>query len=163
MHKVIIFGNSASGKSTLAKRYAKSGLAHLDLDTLAWDMNPEPVRRDKSLSCKQIDEFTQKHNEWVIEGCYSDLLSHVMPNASQVIFMNLSVEQCIANAKQRPWEPHKYASKSEQDANLAMLIDWIRQYSHRDDEFSFVAHQALYAQFKGEKSQIIENKRFSLE
>ena len=37
MRKILIFGNSGSGKSTLAgKLCAGNGLAHLDLDTLAW-------------------------------------------------------------------------------------------------------------------------------
>ena len=157
MRRVIIFGNSASGKSTLAKRFAEQGLAHLDLDTLAWDMTPQPVRRDKKLSCQKIDTFTQKHNHWVIEGCYSDLLAHVLEDATEVIFMNLPIDLCIINAKRRPWESHKYASKSKQDANLTMLIDWISLYGSRSDEFSLQAHQALFDKFTGKKSQIIDN------
>ncbi len=163
MRRVIIFGNSASGKSTLAKRFAEQGLAHLDLDSLAWDMTPQPVRRDKQLSCQQIDEFSQANTDWVIEGCYSDLLAHVLSDATEVIFMNLSIEQCIANAKQRPWESHKYASKSKQDANLTMLIDWISQYDSRSDEFSLQAHQALFDKFSGKKSQIIENTMVNID
>ena len=39
--KLVIFGNSASGKSSLAKKLAEQAqLAHLDLDTLAWLPNP---------------------------------------------------------------------------------------------------------------------------
>jgi hypothetical protein len=37
--------------------------------------------------------------------------------------MNLPVAACIENARKRPWEPHKYASKAEQDKNLDRLID----------------------------------------
>ena len=37
--------------------------------------------------------------------------------------MNLPIGACIANAKQRSWEPHKYASKEAQDANLELLME----------------------------------------
>ncbi len=68
MTKVIIFGNSGSGKSTLAKVYQQKGVAHLDLDTLAWQTNPELSRRPLSLSLLQIDDFTNANSSWVIEG-----------------------------------------------------------------------------------------------
>ena len=38
MEKILIFGNSSSGKSTLAKELSnQNNLTHLDLDTIAWD------------------------------------------------------------------------------------------------------------------------------
>lgn len=157
MKRIIIFGNSGSGKSTLAKKYQNEGLSHLDLDTIAWEMNPDPVRKSLNKSKALIDEFLNNNQSWVIEGCYSDLLEIVSKEATEAIFMNLSVEQCIANAKARPWEPHKYESKEAQDENLAMLIDWIKQYETRDDTFSYKAHQALFQKFKGEKKMVQEN------
>ena len=33
----------------------------------------------------------------------------------------------IPSLAARPWEPHKYPSKEAQDANLALLIGWIRE------------------------------------
>jgi len=38
MEKILIFGNSSEGKTTLAKELSlQNNLAHLDLDTLAWN------------------------------------------------------------------------------------------------------------------------------
>ncbi len=81
-----------------------------------------------------------------------------VPKSNEMIFMNLPVETCIANAKRRPWEPHKYESKKAQDANLEMLIDWIAQYPERIDTFSEVAHNELYEKYSGRKSMIKYNK-----
>ena len=158
MSKVVIFGNSGSGKSTLAKALAtKNQLAHLDLDTIAWKPCAPPERMPIAESSQAIDAFLSESKSWVIEGCYSDLLELVTPKADNVIFLNLSVEDCIANAKSRPWEPHKYESKEAQDANLDMLIDWIAQYDARQDTFSKSAHEKLFEDFQGKKTMYVSN------
>lgn len=134
-------------------------LAHLDLDTLAWQATEPPTRKPISLSKKSLDAFMTKNPCWVIEGCYTDLLMWVAEHANQAIFMNLPVAQCQKNASNRPWEPHKYISKAEQDANLPMLLDWIAAYEQRSDGFSYQAHLKLYKQFPSSKhkQQITEN------
>ncbi len=161
--KIVIFGNSASGKSSLAKKLAvQYQLAHLDLDTLAWlpavSSTSTPQRQDIDVSVAEMSTFMSQHNRWVIEGCYSDLLTHTIDKCSEVVFMNLPVALCIENAKNRPWESHKYQSKAAQDANLTMLIDWIAQYEQRSDTFSKPAHQKLFDGFTGKKTQYINNQ-----
>ncbi|MBA6390685.1 shikimate kinase [Colwellia sp. BRX10-3] len=161
--RIVIFGNSASGKSTLAKTLAEQHrLAHLDLDTLAWlpitENSPMPQRQSVGVSVSEIDSFIKQNNEWVIEGCYSDLLIRTLEKCSEIIFLNLPIELCINNAKNRPWEPHKYKTKADQDANLAILVDWISQYEYRTDTFSKAAHQKLYDEFKGNKFIYIDNQ-----
>lgn len=160
MRKVLIFGNSASGKSTLAKQLAdKEALAHLDLDVLAWMPSMPPVRMALSDSKQKMQEFTKINNDWVIEGCYTDLLELVAAEANEIIFMNLDEHACINNARKRPWEPHKYASKKHQDDNLEMLIEWIRQYFVRHDECSLKSHSKFFEQFDGKKQIITCNSR----
>ena len=157
--KIIIFGNSGSGKSTLARRLKEqSGLAHLDLDTLAWQATQPPARKPLAESKQGIEAFMAQHPNWVIEGCYADLLDLVVPHACAAIFMNLTVAQCQQNARNRPWEPHKYASKAAQDAKLDMLLAWIANYTSRTDEFSFQAHHSLYNQFPLTKHMITSNE-----
>ena len=160
MQGTVIFGNSGSGKSTLAKRLAEDkNLAHLDLDTIAWlPVNP-PKRQSLESSKKLIEAFIDTHDNWVIEGCYADLLELTLDKASEVIYLNLPMELCVENAKNRPWEPHKYPSKEAQDANLSMLIDWIEQYELRQDTFSKQAHQSLYQCFNGHKQMLTKNSQ----
>lgn len=161
MNKILIFGNSGSGKSTLAKYLsAKEGLAHLDLDVLAWLPTSPPQRMPLEESRAKIEAFLKDHENWVVEGCYTDLLELLAHEASQIIFMDLSVERCIDNAKSRPWEPHKYESKEAQDANLAMLINWIKEYKTRSDSFSYESHLRFYESFQGEKKMYVENVEY---
>ncbi len=158
MRRVIIFGNSGSGKSTLAKKLVeKEKLAHLDLDTLAWLQTDSLERRPLIESKRRVDEFILANNSWVIEGCYIDLIALAASEANEAVFMNLNVDQCVENAKNRPWEPHKYESKETQDSNLTMLINWIRQYVERSDEFSFSSHMNFYKNFAGKKSMYTSN------
>ncbi len=159
MTRTVIFGNSGSGKSTLALKLANENtLAHLDLDTLAWEPVSPPVRRPLAKSNAAINDFMSSNHTWVIEGCYSDLLETALPKATHVIYLNLSIEDCIKNAKSRPWEPHKYASKAAQDANLNLLINWIEQYEVPDNTFSKKAHEQLFNQFSGEKVKFTSNE-----
>lgn len=160
MNKVLIFGNSASGKSTLALKLASQyKLAHLDLDTLAWQASKPPTRKPLSESAKDISEFIQTHQAWVIEGCYTDLLTFAETEASEIIFIDLAIEDCIANAYTRPWEPHKYPSKAAQDENLGMLVEWISHYEQRQDTFSKNSHLEFYRQYQGKKTHITSNQQ----
>jgi adenylate kinase family enzyme len=159
LSKVVIFGNSGSGKSTLATKLAlKNHLAHLDLDTVAWKASATPERQTISESNKSINDFLIAHNNWVIEGCYADLLGIVTLKADEVIFLNLPVSACVENAKNRSWEPHKYKSKKAQDENLDMLIDWISKYNSRSDTFSKVAHEKLFEEYQGKKIIYVTNE-----
>jgi adenylate kinase family enzyme len=148
-------GNSGAGKSTLASRLAeREGLRHLDLDTLAWEPETPPRRRPVEASRRDIAEVALAGDRWVIEGCYADLVEMVLPRATLFLFLNPGVDACLANARARPWEPHKYATKQEQDANLAMLLDWIRDYEARTDVFSLSAHRALFDGCDGNKLEL---------
>jgi adenylate kinase family enzyme len=162
LSKFVIFGNSGSGKSTLAKQLVvQHNLAHLDLDTVAWRPITPPERMPIAESQQLINDFFSLNTRWVIEGCYADLLALVIAKANEIIFLNLPIYACIENAKKRPWEPHKYASKEQQDANLNMLIDWITMYDTREDTFSKVAHEKLFNNFKGLKTMYVANEQGS--
>ena len=159
--RTLIFGNSGSGKSTYAKALAEQiACPHLDLDSIAWDPSAAtPTRRALPDSAADIAAFTRRSDAWVIEGCYADLLELAMAKATTVVFLNPGVETCIANARNRPWEPHKYPSPEAQNANLDMLVAWIRDYAERDDEFSLAAHRRLFDAFKGPKREFTSNER----
>lgn len=155
MKRILIFGNSGAGKTTLAKELQKKfKLEHLDLDTLAWSDASTPTRTPLDQSINEIDTFLENASGWVIEGCYADLLEYVAKQANEILFLNPAVETCIKNCRSRPWESHKYASKEEQDKNLEMLVEWVKQYDKREDEFSLKSHRKLFDLFAGNKKEV---------
>lgn len=158
MARILVFGNSGSGKSTLAKALAVNEQAvHLDLDTVAWEAERPGVRADFAASAQTLRDFVAQHERWVIEGCYADLLAVVAPSCTEMIFLNPGIEACVANCQARPWEPHKYPSPAAQDANLQMLVAWVREYATREDEFSLPAHRQLFDQHAGPKVEYQSN------
>lgn len=151
--RLVVFGNSGAGKSTLARSLAGEGLAHLDLDTLAWQPTDPPVRAPLHEAAAAIGAFTDEHERWVIEGCYADLVELALPRTTRLVFLDPPVETCLAHARARPWEPHKYPSRQAQDANLPMLLDWIAGYPTREGPLGRPAHVALYEAFGGPKER----------
>ena len=156
---IVIFGNSGSGKSTLAKKLSADGqLAYLDLDTIAWTGEKPPQRASLASSRKQISSFIESNKNWVIEGCYSSLISVACESATKLIFLNPGIEACHHNCRARPWEPHKYSSQDEQDKNLAMLLDWVSEYETRADDFSYQEHRKVFDSFNRDKIEIVSNE-----
>jgi len=149
-----VTGNSGAGKSTLARRLSRAhGLEHHDLDSIAWLPTVPPRRAPLTESAPKIAAMTGTR-AWVIEGCYADLLALAAPHATLLVFCNPGIDACVANCRARPWEPHKYASREAQDANLPMLLAWVRDYEVRSDEFSLDAHRALFDRFAGAKREL---------
>ena len=163
MKRILIFGNSGAGKSTLAKKICEAyQIAHLDLDVLAWlDTNP-PERKPLIESTREIEKFLSINNGLVIEGGYADLLESLTSVANEVVFLNPGIDICVKHCKTRPWEPHKYDTKEEQDKNLEMLVGWVKQYYEREDVFSLKSHRALYSSFSINKTELLADENYTI-
>jgi adenylate kinase family enzyme len=149
-----IMGNAGSGKSTLACWLAHQIDAEvLDLDTVAWAEGAEVVRRAEVESRQVVSAFCRAHGRWIVEGCYSSLISEALLFTPKLIFLNPGEEQCLANCRCRPWEAHKYDTSERQDEHLPMLLDWVRGYYTRGDELSVTAHRACFDDYRGPKME----------
>lgn len=153
--RILIIGNSGSGKSYRAKQLAQQhGLVHLDLDTLVWEPGQIAVPRAPERVCTDLLAFIDTHVHWVAEGCYADLIEAALPSCTELVFMNPGQEVCLENNRRRPWEPHKYASMEEQQSKLAFLLDWVADYYVRDDTMSYARHRRLFDGFGGNKNEV---------
>jgi len=153
--RAAILGNSGSGKSTLACWLAsRAGARQLDLDTIAWEPNQVAVARSADLARADVDAFCAANEHWVIEGCYASLVEVALNHKPLLIFLDPGEAQCLANCRARPWEPHKYSSKSEQDERLAMLLGWVSQYYVRTGDMSLAGHRNFFDRYDGPKRQL---------
>ena len=150
--KVIILGNAGAGKSTLTRKLiAERPAASLSSDKDAFHLGTQ--RRSLEDSFADVKEFIATHESWIIEGCYADIIERVLPDCEELIFLNPGVEVCIAHCRARPWEPEKFSTHHEQDENLANLIEWVRSYETRTDEYGLSRHRELYESFWGNKRE----------
>lgn len=150
--RVLVVGNSGSGKTTYARALAaEHGLVCLDLDGIVWEPGKIAVRRPEEDIARDLDAFVAREPRWVIEGCYGDVMRAALPWCTRLVFMNPGLATCLAHNRGRPWEPHKYASMAEQDAMLAALQAWVAEYYTREGACSYADHRRLFDEFVGEK------------
>ena len=157
--KLILLGNAGAGKSTLSRRLlARQEAARLSLDEVAFDDGA--TRRPLQDSIAAVRRFIAGHESWIIEGCYADIIEPVLPCCEELIFLNPGVEVCVQHCRLRPWEPEKFASAQEQDANLDNLIAWVRAYETREDEYGLRRHRALFESFTGNKRELTQPSQY---
>ncbi len=160
----MIVGNSGSGKSTLARQLAEvHSLSTLDLDTIAWETGKIAVARDADDAAADLRGFCDAHEQWVIEGCYGNLARVALERSPVLLFLEPGVDACLANCRNRPWEPHKYASREEQDQKLEFLLAWVAEYYSRTGSLSLADHQALFDGYAGRKDRLAEPDRCFIE
>ena len=149
---MILMGNAGAGKSTMARLMADNGrIPLLSLDEIAWNDGIQRIPFDESVQL--LHEFIATNDEWIIEGCYGDLIEAAIPACTELRFLNPAVETCVANCQSRPFEPEKWASPKEQQAHLAQLIEWVRTYESRNDEFGLARHRRIFDSHQGVKRE----------
>lgn len=115
---------------------------------------------DKSVDL--LMAFIREQKDWIIEGCYSDIIAQALPHCEKLIFLNPGINICVQHCRMRPWEPEKFESSEQQDAHLHNLIHWVKEYETRDDEYGLKRHRQLFDSFKGTKrefNQVSEYKK----
>jgi adenylate kinase family enzyme len=153
--RAAILGNSGSGKSTLARAIAaRSGAPVLDLDTVAWEPGQIAAPRAAHAAERDVTSFCEASPSWVVEGCYSSLIRVALRFGPRLVFLNPGEQRCLANCRARPWEPHKYASKAEQDEHLAFLLTWVSDYYTRDGDLSLRGHVACFEEYAGPRIEL---------
>lgn len=153
--KVILLGNAGAGKSTLSRNLmAESPAACLSLDSVAFNGGIE--RRPLQDSVADVRRFIGSNGSWIIEGCYADIIEAILDDCDELIFLNPGVDVCVAHCRARPWEPEKFDSRQAQDEHLDNLVEWVRSYEVRSDEYGLQRHRALYDSFGGNKRELTD-------
>jgi len=157
--KVVLLGNAGAGKSTLSRELLeREPAARLSLDELAFSEGSE--RRPLADSVSDAMRFIESNVSWIVEGCYSDIVEPVLEHADTLIFLNPGVEVCVRHCKARPWEPEKFESSEAQDSNLTNLIDWVKEYESRTDEYGLKRHRALFDGFAKHKVEYTDPSQY---
>ncbi len=92
MRRVVIVGNSASGKTTLARALAaRLGVAHIELDALfhgpGW--TPTPPQQFCTALHLALDGADRSAGGWVVCGNYSEVRAGLWARADTIVWLDL--------------------------------------------------------------------------
>jgi adenylate kinase family enzyme len=157
MNKIIIIGNSGSGKTWLGKRLASVlGISHISLDNIFWDPGGYNRKRndfDVEADIKRI----QSSESWIAEGVFGHLIEPLTALAETLIYINLSWGECRNNLLDRGSESSRQLDPRKAEENFQSLLEWASEYETRDSKASKRYHNFLFESFSGQK-HIVSNR-----
>jgi adenylate kinase family enzyme len=152
--KLIIIGNSGSGKTWLATRLAAATKTSVvRLDEIFW----EPGGFNQKRSSEELDRLiteTKQGTSWIVEGVFGELTERYFDEAELFIWLDIDWEICKARLLTRGSESKRHLGRMQSEKGLGELIEWASKYYDRDDSRSFAGHKNLFDRFAGEKVRI---------
>lgn len=149
--KVIVIGNSGSGKTWLARQFSSVfDAAVVHLDDLFW----QPGGFDKKRSLETIEILIEKSKEspsWIAEGVFGELASYYFDTADLLIWLDIGWPICKKRLIQRGSESKRHLNRVQSEKGLEKLIQWASRYNDRIDLRSHQGHKELFAKFPEKK------------
>lgn len=114
MKKILVIGNSGSGKSTFARKlHQATGLPLLHLDLL-WHL-PDKTNISREEFDTRLEEILAL-KEWIIDGNYQRTLQQRIAACDTIFLLDYPVEVCLAGVAERigkdrpdiPWQETEF-------------------------------------------------------
>ena len=154
MKRIIIIGNSGSGKTWISKKISeKFNFNIIHLDHHFWEPGGFNKKRDKSVVYGEIKQLSQ-NEKWIMEGVFGELAELAIPRATFLIFLDKTWEECKNALLSRGSESSKQLDPVEAEKNFMALLDWAGDYYQRDDLRSQIGHTKLFDHFTGKKIRL---------
>ena len=152
--KIIIIGNSGSGKTWLATRIAVIfGMPHIALDDIFWEPGGYNLKR-KDLEIETDLKRIQESKFWVVEGVFGHLVDQLVSFGDMLIYLNLPWEECRKNLLNRGSESSRQLDPRKAEENFNALLEWASKYGNRSGKASKRYHRLLFNGFWGEKYRV---------
>ena len=146
--RILITGNAGSGKTWLGERLStRLGASLFHLDDVVWDGPYGGKEREKPAAFAEAERLAAAEN-WVIEGVYGWLVPTALPRATEFVFIDLPVDECIANLRARGQQGGGDAAAFEK------MLDWVAGYPTRTNANSRATHERQFTEFPGTKHRL---------
>ncbi len=151
MNRIVIIGNSGSGKSYLAQKLSnQSNKKLIHFDHLFWEPGGFTQKRPKDVVYSEIKNLSEE-DDWIMEGVFGDLAEIALQRANSLIFIDKSWKDCEAGLLQRGFNP------SDENTFKELLL-WAKNYWTRENKNSFLCHERLFNAFPLNKTKIQSNQ-----
>lgn len=149
--RIVIVGNSGSGKSYLARQLSsKLGSQVVHFDEHFWEPGGFNKRRLPEVVHSEIKQLSLEEM-WIMEGVFGDLAATALANATALIFLNKSWDECKSALLERGSESSKQLDTTSAEKNFKELMSWAEAYTQRENSRSLKGHTKLYEEFNGPK------------
>ena len=152
--KIIILGNSGSGKTWLATRLAATVSAPVvHLDDLFW----EPGGFEKKRSREEVELLMQQSKEgasWIVEGVFGELAQQYLDVAELLVWLDIDWHICKTRLEERGSESKMHLDREQSEEGLRKLVEWASCYYNRRDLRSYDDHKGLLEKFSGSKAHL---------
>ena len=154
MKRILIFGNSGSGKSWLAREISnRENLLEVNLDSIFWVPGGFSQKRTEKEVAQKIEDIKSRQS-WVVEGVFGNLVSEFISQATEVIFLDFKWSECKRNLINRGSESAKQLDSNLAEVKFRELLEWASKYDSRESMNSYSFHNDLYSSFQGLKYRI---------
>ncbi|WP_234782732.1 AAA family ATPase, partial [Vibrio anguillarum] len=151
MKKILIIGNSGSGKSWLSGQLSKRlRLKEVHLDSVVWEPGGYNQKRSPETIKSELVKLSMDPS-WIVEGVFGALIEELIPHADTLLFLDLNWAVCKASLLARGSESSKQLDVVEADKNFKELLTWASEYSIRTSKTSRQFHDYLFSNFSGTK------------
>lgn len=148
--RILIIGNSGSGKTYLAKSLSTNlNLNLIHFDEYFWEPGGFNKKRPIDVVLKEIEALSKNEN-WVMEGVFGNLAEIAIPNATTLIFLDKKWDECESALLERGPGAKNNDERIAED-NFKELVLWAKEYWKRENSCSHTKHLKLYSEFKGNK------------
>src|SRR3989339_1008363 len=152
--KIIVIGNSGSGKTWLAAKLAKTdNISVIHLDELFWEPGGFDKKRSKE-TVLQLVKQSKANYSWIVEGVFGELAELYMDQADFLIWLDVGWDICKKRLIQRGSESKRHMAREQSEEGLRKLVEWALHYYDRNDLRSHAGHKNLFKRFPRKKFYI---------
>ncbi|HHQ4592162.1 AAA family ATPase [Aeromonas veronii] len=151
MQRILIIGNSGSGKSWLAARLAEQlTIREVNLDTIVWQPGGFNQKRPQHEIDHAIQTLAQEPL-WVVEGVFGALAEQLLDAADTLLFLDLDWSVCRDSLLSRGSQSSKQRDAVAAETNFQQLLVWASEYGQRAGKSSRHFHRELFDRFPNDK------------
>lgn len=151
MKRILIIGNSGSGKSWLAAQLAERlNIREVNLDTIVWQPGGFNQKRPQHEIDLAIQTLAQDP-EWVVEGVFGALAEQLLDAADTLLFLDLDWSVCRDSLMSRGSESTKQRDAMAAEDNFHKLLVWASEYGQRASKGSRQFHRELFERCQSDK------------